>query len=114
MKFSPLLRSIEIIIILLASTLLVGCDALTREPVAKRPATNEYHGVKVVDGFQWLEKGSDPAVRAWSAEQNQRARSFLDRLPARPPIEDRLRQLLTETSANYFSLKWRRGLLFLL
>src|SRR5689334_8497489 len=37
-------------------------------------ATNEYHGVKVVDRYQWLENGADPAVQTWTRDQNARAR----------------------------------------
>src|SRR5437667_527887 len=80
----------------------------------RRPVTNEYHGVKVVDPYQWLENAADPAVREWSAAQNTKARHFLDELPARAPIEDRLTRLLTLPSTNYFGLNWRKGKLFLM
>src|SRR5207247_1222910 len=49
----------------------------------KRPATNTYHGVSVQDEYQWLENAQDPAVRKWSAAQNQQARGFLDKVPSR-------------------------------
>ncbi|HEY2953007.1 MAG TPA: S9 family peptidase, partial [Verrucomicrobiae bacterium] len=83
-------------------------------PTSKHPATNEYHGVQVVDDYQWLENSSSPVVRQWSAAQNERSRAVLDKLPVRPLVEDRLTQLLTDTAANYFSLDWRRGEWFFL
>ena len=43
--------------------------------------TNEYHGVQVVDDYQWLEDANDPSVKAWSDAQNAAARSVLDSLP---------------------------------
>src|SRR5436309_9424890 len=75
---------------------------------------NEYHGVKVQDDYQWLENGSDPVVRQWSAAQNQQARAMLDKLPARPFLEQRLQRFFAQTSANYFGLSWRQGKLFVL
>jgi protease II len=49
-------------------------------PPARQPVANEYHGVKVIDDYQWLENANDPAVRAWSDQQNQRTRAYLDKL----------------------------------
>jgi prolyl oligopeptidase len=84
------------------------------EPKKAVAATNEYHGVTVADPFRWLENGVDPAVQQWTAQQNQRARAYLDGLADRPLIADRLTRLMTRTAADYSSLSWRRGRLFLL
>src|SRR6185436_11028570 len=81
---------------------------------SRQPVTNDYHGISVVDPYQWLEKGADPAVRQWSADQNTKARRYLDGSSARPFIEDRLTRLLNQPSTNYFGLNWRRGKLFLM
>src|SRR6266446_8571962 len=80
----------------------------------KKPVFNEYQGVKVEDDYQWLEKSDDPAVKAWSAEQNQRARAYLDQLPDRRAIEKRLTELYAKTSPSYFSIVSRPGKLFAL
>jgi prolyl oligopeptidase len=93
---------------------LVGCNSRTEESTLRRPATNEYHGVKVADPYRWLEDATNSKVRAWTAGQNKQARSYLDNLPARGLIEDRLTRLLTANSPDYFALSWRRGVLFLL
>src|SRR5437867_1710723 len=93
---------------------LAGCHARTEVKAPKRPTSNTYHGVRVVDDYQWLENGADPAVRQWSAAQNERARTVLDKLPTRPLVADRLARLLADGAANYSSLNWRRGRLFLL
>src|SRR5437868_4094613 len=53
----------------------IGCSK-----TATKPVTNDYHGVKVVDNYQWLENATDPEVRKWSAAQNQEARAYLDKL----------------------------------
>jgi len=83
-------------------------------PAGKPAATNEYHGVKVVDPFQWLENFSDPGVQEWSRAQNQRARALLDKSAVRPYIEDSLVRLMTEPSTNYYGFQSRGGKLFFL
>jgi prolyl oligopeptidase len=80
----------------------------------KRTVTNEYHGVKVADDFQWLEKAGDPEVKKWSATQNEAARRYLDKLETRAFVHDYLERLFAKTSPNYSSLVWRAGKLFLL
>ncbi len=80
----------------------------------KKPVTQEYHGVKVADDYQWLENTADPEVKKWSATQNERARAHLDKIPERALVKDELERLFAKTSANYSSLAWRTGRLFLL
>jgi len=78
----------------------------------KRPVTDEYQGVKVVDDYRWLENWDDPAVKQWSAAENARSRDYLDHLPARPAIKDRVRRLIAASSASYYDLQFRAGMLF--
>ena len=78
----------------------------------RRPVTDEYSGVTVTDDYRWLENWDDPAVKQWSAAENARTRDYFDRLPARPAIKDRLKQLIAGGSASYFNLRFRAGMLF--
>src|SRR5437016_881669 len=66
---------------------LAGCHSRTEVRTPKRSTSNIYHGVQVVDDYQWLENSAAPAVRRWSAAQNERARAALDKLPTRPLVE---------------------------
>src|SRR5678816_2670666 len=59
-------------------------------PTKKEPVTDQYHGVKVVDGYRWLENTSNPEVKEWSQAQTRHARAYLDALPDRAAIETRL------------------------
>jgi len=52
------------------------------------------HGVAVPDPYRWLEKGEDPAVKEWTAKQNVFTREWLDKLPGRDKLRERLDRLL--------------------
>src|SRR5438105_3906648 len=81
-------------------------------PTAKKPVTDEYQGVKVEDDYQWLEKDDDPEVKAWSDDQNQRTRAYIDKLPDRAKIEKQLAEWYAKTSPSYSGLVSRPGILF--
>jgi len=81
---------------------------------SKKPVFNEYQGVKVEDDYQWLEKDDDPEVKRWSDAQNQRTRSYLDKLPDRAAIEKQLTDWFAQTSPSYSALVSRPGVLFAL
>ena len=76
---------------------------------------DEYHGVKVADPYRWLEADvrESPEVAAWVKQQNEIARKFLDSIPQRPAIENRLTELWnyerystpTQEGGKYFYLK---------
>ncbi len=84
-------------------------------PIAtRRPTVDEYHGVRVVDDYRWLEDQNDPAVRQWVDLQNRYTRSILDRIPARERIHVRLKELYGETSSDYLDLRCYGGELFAL
>jgi prolyl oligopeptidase len=81
---------------------------------AKKPVTDDYQGMKVEDPYQWLEKDDDPAVKAWSDQQNQRTRAYIDKLPERSPVEKQLIDWYAKTSPSYSNLVSRPGILFAL
>ena len=70
-------RSFRVAFFLIAIYSLAQVSSLPKPPdTPKRPATDEYHGVKVVDDYRWLEKWDYPAVKQWSAAQNARTRAY--------------------------------------
>jgi prolyl oligopeptidase len=78
----------------------------------KKPVTDEYYGIKIIDDYRWLENFEDPAVRKWSDEENAYARAFLSNLPYRDEIYKRLQDISGKESPNYYSLRYCRGLFF--
>lgn len=106
-------RAVSFVALLLAAGL-PGCRRGATGATNDERFTPTYHGVKVVDELQWLEKADAPAVQDWIRAQNEKTRAYFDRLPERSRIEDRLTRLLTAPATNYHSLSHRRGRLFVL
>jgi len=50
--------------------------------------------VSVTDPYRWLEDQDSPRTRQWIEEQTRYAREYLDHLPGRQKIRDRIREFL--------------------
>jgi prolyl oligopeptidase len=95
---------------------MIGCGQEKMQPpaTAKNPVSTTYHGETVTDNYQWLEKVSDTAVQRWTEAQTQYARGYLDNIPVRTAISERLWQLYKEASPQYNSFAFSNGHLFAL
>lgn len=56
--------------------------------------TEVLHGVHVTDLYQWLEDQDSPRTREWLSTQHEYARTYLDGIPGRDRIRDRIRELV--------------------
>ena len=93
----------SVIALLLVCTagLLVQAEENKAQEKIKYPETktvdhvDEYFGVKVPDRFQWLENDvrESPEVKQWVEDQNKITFSYLEQLPNRKKIEERLTTL---------------------
>jgi prolyl oligopeptidase len=54
---------------------------------------DDYHGTKVSDPYRWLEDDNAPETKEWVEAQNKVTFAFLEDIPARGPIKERLRKL---------------------
>ncbi len=89
--------------------------AVEGPPVAEqRPVTHTYHGVDVVDPYEWLENPADPAVQAWSDAENAYTRRRIDALPNRAAIRARLQAILTAPQRHFGSVQVRANKIFAL
>ncbi len=59
------------------------------------PVTDVFYGVSVTDPYRWLEDQDSPRTRAWIEEQTHYARAYLDSIPGRERIRERIREFLT-------------------
>jgi prolyl oligopeptidase len=112
------MKTVRLLPILFFASLLSGSAFGQNSPLPnppatpKRPVTDDYQGVKVTDEYRWLENWGDPAVRQWSAAENARTRAYFDHLPDHPAVKERLKQLIANSSASYYDLQFRAGILF--
>src|SRR5215472_12747892 len=54
---------------------------------------DDYHGIKVADPYRWLEDTDSPDTKTWVEEENKLTYSYLDQIPYRGAIRDRLLKL---------------------
>lgn len=62
-------------------------------PARKADQVDDYHGVKVADPYRWLEDLDSEETRKWVEAQNKLSFGFLDSIPARTTVKDRLTKL---------------------
>ena len=73
-------------------------------PATRREVTNNtYHGLTVEDSYQWLEDWSSKEVKDWSTSQNTAARHYLDALPKRAEIAQRVKDVVSADTVSYYS-----------
>jgi len=82
-------------------------DAQKKYPPARLGDTvDDYHGMKIADPYRWLEDPDSTETRAWIEAENTITFGYLDEIPARPKIRERLTKLW-----NYerFGIPFREG-----
>jgi len=63
-------------------------------PVARKgDQVDDYHGVKIADPYRWLEDLDSEETRNWVEAENKLSFAFLEAIPARTTIKDRLTKL---------------------
>ncbi len=79
--------------------LLAGCASSSMPVTLSYPATrtvaqvDDYNGVTVADPYRWLEDDNSPETKAWVEAQNKVTFGFLEKIPERAAIRDRLTKL---------------------
>jgi len=101
------LRRLALLAIAVIVTL-TGCSAMPERPtvaaassaarlaypvVPRGSVVDEYHGTRVADPYRWLEEPSSAATRDFVAAQNALAQPWLEGLPQREWIKQRLTAL---------------------
>jgi prolyl oligopeptidase len=82
---------------------------------ATEPVTETLHGVSVTDPYRWLEDQDSPRTRAWIEQQTRYARAYLDNVPGRQRIRERIAEFLAvetydslQRSGNRYFFRKRR------
>src|SRR6266571_4095371 len=61
---------------------------------AVEPVVDVLHGIPITDPYRWLEDQNSPRTRNWLEEQAAYTRAYLDALPHRDKIRERVEKLL--------------------
>jgi prolyl oligopeptidase len=68
--------------------------ALTYPPALRGNVVDDFHGEKVADPYRWLEDLDSPETRAWVVAEAKLTEKYLENLPSRKPLRERLTQLM--------------------
>jgi len=83
-------------------------------PVAARGSqVDDYNGVKIADPYRWLEDTDSPETKAWVESENAVTFGYLNAIPERSAIRNRLTQLWnyarygapTKSGGRYFQFQ---------
>jgi len=87
-----------ILLLLLPMMTLFSVAQTTSSPLSYPQArrsdqVDDYHGTKVADPYRWLEDTDSAETHAWVEAENKLTFSYLDQIPYRQAIRDRLTKL---------------------
>ena len=86
-----LLRSLLPLALLASMSLL--SESLIYPTTPQSTVVDNYHGTQVPDPYRWLEDDTSEATKAWVVAQNAVTSGYLNQLPQRLPIRDRMTKL---------------------
>jgi len=92
MSFHPPIR-FALILCLLAGISQQMIKTNNYPEARKSEQADDYHGVKVADPYRWLEDLDSAETRAWVEAENKLSFGFLESIPQRTPIKERLTRL---------------------
>ncbi len=79
--------------------LIFSCKPIAKKQTMKYPETKKvdtvdtYFGTKIAAPYRWLEDDRSEETQAWVKEQNKVTREYLNKIPFRKKIVERLKQL---------------------
>jgi prolyl oligopeptidase len=88
-------KSISLGLLLAAAlcALTIAQEKLNYPKTAKVSHTDDYHGVTVADPYRWLEDDNSPQATQWVAEQNKLTFGYLEKIPFRARLKERLEKI---------------------
>jgi prolyl oligopeptidase len=104
-KAGGLLAVVAFLGLLFGALPLLG-QSLEYPQTRKVDQVDDYHGTKVADPYRWLEDDSSAETAKWVVEENKVTFGYLDKIPYRGQVKQRLEQLY-----NYprYTVPFRKG-----
>ena len=109
------MRNLFFIMTILSSILTVGQNqkkqSILYPKTNKIEVIDDYFGTKVTDNYRWLEDDKSPETMAWVAAQNKVTYGYLDQIPFREKLKQRMQKIwnyekisapFKEGNATYF------------
>lgn len=76
-----------------------------RYPFTKKvPVTRNYHGIEVVDNYEWLES-KNPTVSSWVVRQNDFVRNYLEGIKGKEGVRKELEGLSRLDSMSLYRIR---------
>jgi len=85
----------RVVLISLFATVALATNGhpLSYPPARRGDVVTDYHGVKVADPYRWMEDIDSPQTRSWVEAEDKLSREYLDAIPGRDAILERLRKI---------------------
>lgn len=106
-----MLKNLKIALLLVGLSLPMAAQAqpLQYPETQKEEKAFVYHGHEVLDPYFWLEDDRSPTTEAWVKAENEVTFSYLESIPFRPALKQRIKELMNyeRVSAPSEHGKWR-------
>ncbi|WNG49721.1 S9 family peptidase [Archangium minus] len=90
-----------------ASSATAQAPVRLRYPMARKDTVvDNYHGTEVADPYRWLENPDSPESRQWIEAENQLTFGYLEKIPVRARIKQRMTELW---DYEKYGVPWREG-----
>jgi prolyl oligopeptidase len=93
MKICLLLLAVPLLLVSCAIMNSSSTKKLSYPVTAKVDHVDDYHGTQVPDPYRWLEDDYSEQTKAWVEAQNKATFAYLEQIPERHSIKERLTQL---------------------
>lgn len=88
-------KTLKIVVLVVSLSLTaLSQESVTYPETKKIPHSFHYHDVEVVDPYFWLEDDRSPETEAWVKSQNAVTQKYLETIPFRGALKERLQSLL--------------------
>lgn len=87
------MKKSSLILIVTIFIMQVSAQNIHYPEAQKVDQTDDYHGTKVADPYRWLEDENSEETKKWIEEENAVTRQYLEEIPFRNAVRDRLQEL---------------------
>ncbi|MFT4062518.1 MAG: prolyl oligopeptidase family serine peptidase [Edaphocola sp.] len=80
-------------IVMATASNLMQAQTINYPTTKKTDQTDDYFGTKISDPYRWLENDTAANTGAWVTEENKLTQAYLDKIPFRNKLKDRITEL---------------------